>query len=99
MKLTRITQLATGLLLALIGAFSALDLVRLAVSPATYTFGTEVAGWKYYSVAHFVAESIASLLLSAAGLFLPPILKLEPASALWLRVVVLFVLLLSLWVV
>lgn len=51
------------------------ELIAYSYGPEQYRFGSEVAGWRYYSKYHYIGSLIFELLLFCIGMFAGIIIK------------------------
>ncbi len=65
--------------LALLAIGDAIDLISYIRDPGAYGFGTEVAGFRYLSSAHFVGSIIATILGATAAFGLPMLMRRQGA--------------------
>jgi hypothetical protein len=65
--LHRVSYVLTAALF-LAGVLSIAFLVDYALRAPDYRFGSEVAGWRYYSARHLISFAVFELLLAIAGL-------------------------------
>jgi hypothetical protein len=77
MKPIAILNVLVILIITLYLAVSVSDLIAYGLDPGEYHFGTEVAGFRYASPAHFVGSIIATLVIGAAALAAPIFCKPE----------------------
>lgn len=66
----RLSSYVLTALMILLAALAGASLVHYLMYPGEYRFGSEVAGWRYASSAHFTGTALVELGLAAVGLIL-----------------------------